>query len=168
MNKIPTNLLAGAAGALLLNIIHELARHTVKDAPRVQEIGEEGLVKLTESFGVEAPKGETLYASTLAGDLITNALYYSAVGRGKEQHIWLRGLGLGLTAGLGALTLPKPLGLDDKPVKGSVLTQVLTVAWYTFGGLAAAGVANYLHKRAERKEKEAVSDVEDVAIGTVS
>lgn len=152
MMRIRTNLVAGAAGAILLNIIHEIARKTLTRAPHVNEIGEEGIVKIAESLGTEAPQGNALYATTLASDFIGNAFYYSAVGKGSPQNIWLRGLGLGLTAGIGALALPGKLGLDDRPVKRSNLTQVLTVAWYTIGGIAAAGVADYLQRRRSADE----------------
>ena len=152
--KIRTNLVAGAAGAILLNLIHELARKTLTQAPHVNEIGEEGVVKISESLGKEAPHGNALYATTLASDFIGNAFYYSAVGKGSPKNIWLRGLGLGLTAGIGALALPSKLGLDDQPVKRSNLTQVLTVAWYTLGGIAAAGVADYLQRRRPVDEEE--------------
>lgn len=157
--KIPTNIIAGAAGALLLNLIHELARHTLKSAPRINEIGEEGIDKIAQSLNTAPPNGNSLYATTLASDLVGNAFYYSAVGKGTTQNIWLRGIGLGLTAGFGALALPSKLGLDDKPVKYTALTRVLTVAWYTIGGLAAAAVADFLKEKrqeetAEEKEKK--------------
>lgn len=159
--KIPVNLIAGAAGALLLNVVHELARKTSKEAPHVNELGEEGLAKLSEAIGVTPPSGGALYASTLAGDFISNSFFYSAVGKGKPTNIWLRGAALGLTAGLGALTLPSKLGLNDKPVNRTALTQVLTVAWYTLGGLAAAGVADLLQGRNKNDDETAREDVQD-------
>ncbi|KGE12542.1 hypothetical protein [Sphingobacterium deserti] len=152
--KISTNIVAGAAGALLLNVIHELARKNIKDAPRVNELGEEGVVKISEAMGVKPPTGNKLYASTLAYDFVGNAFYYSAVGKGKSKNIWLRGLGLGLTAGIGAIALPKKIGLDDQPVNHSKLTQVLTVAWYTLGGLAAAAAAELLKESPSNGESE--------------
>ncbi|GHE35365.1 hypothetical protein [Sphingobacterium griseoflavum] len=145
--KISSNILAGAAGALVLNVIHELVRKNVKDAPQVNKLGEEGVIKISKALGGKPPKGEKLYTAALGGDLIGNAFYYSAVGKGSSKYIWWRGLGLGITAGIGALTLPKKLGLNDKPVNGSTKTKALTVLWYTVGGLAAAGAAKLLQEQ---------------------
>ena len=145
--KTPTNLISGVAGAIVLNLIHEVARKNITHAPHVNKVGEEGVVKLVKYLGGSPPKGDTLYASTLVGDLIGNAVYFSAVGKGKPRNIWMRGIGLGLAAGLGAIILPSKMGLDDQPVKHSTLTQVLTVTWYTLGGVAAAGVAAALQRK---------------------
>ncbi len=38
------------------------------------------------------------------------------IGKGDRETIFWRGAGYGLTAGLGAIGLAKPLGLDEKPV----------------------------------------------------
>ncbi|TDS13138.1 hypothetical protein [Sphingobacterium paludis] len=159
--KISTNIVAGAAGALLLNIVHELARKNIKNAPRVNEVGEEGVTKISKAIGVEPPTGNKLYASTLAYDFVGNAFYYSAVGKGKSKNIWLRGIGLGLTAGIGAIALPKKMGLNDEPVNRSVLTKVLTVAWYTLGGLAAAAAAELLQDSASEEDSETIPSSKD-------
>ncbi|MBE8719597.1 hypothetical protein [Sphingobacterium pedocola] len=145
--KTFTNLIAGTAGALVLNIIHEVARKCIKQAPHMNEVGEEALVKSIKFIGGEPPKGYTLYTSTLVGDFIGNALYYSAVGKGEPKSIWLRGIGLGITAGIGAVTLPDKLGLNDGPVNRSPVTQLLTVAWYTLGGVVTSGVAQALQRK---------------------
>lgn len=128
----------GIAGAVALNILHESAKRLVPDAPRTDLVGEEALAKAVGMTGAEPPKGQKLFAATLGADLISNAIYFSAIGLGNKKDILLRGAGYGLAAGIGAITLTKPLGLDDTPITYTVKTKVMTVAWYLFGGLVTA------------------------------
>jgi hypothetical protein len=81
----------------------------------------------------------------LAGDLVSNSLYYSLVGVGDPRHALRRGAILGLLGGLGAALLPPMLGLGRKPVQRTPQTMAMTVAWYTLGGLAAAATQMVLN-----------------------
>jgi len=144
--KLVNSIIGGLAGALALNIIHETARHLSKDAPQIHKIGEEAVVKLAEAGGVHAPTGNELYATTLVGDVISNGLYYSAIGIGSPKSRWIKAISLGLSAGTAALKLTKPLGLDDAPVNKNEATKVMTMAWYLIGALVAAAVINRLER----------------------
>ena len=132
------NLAGGLTGALALNLLHEAYRRIDSDAPRVDLLGEEALSKSLEYAGANPPKGDDLYLATLAGDVFSNTLYYSLIGASGNKRIIYRGAAYGLVAGIGAVVLPKPMGLDDAPVARSTKTKILTVAWYLIGGLAAA------------------------------
>ena len=132
------NFLGGMAGAVALSILHELYRKVDPLAPRLDLVGEEALTKTVEATGHTAPKGDKLYAATLAGDILSNSIYYALIGRGGKKTLLLRGAAFGLAAGLGALKATKPLGLDDTPITRSTRTQILTVAWYLAGGLVTA------------------------------
>ncbi|MBE9462364.1 hypothetical protein ACFP1I_11010 [Dyadobacter subterraneus] len=132
------NIAGGLAGALALNVLHESYKRFDSEAPRVDLVGEEALTKTVESVGLKAPKGEKLFGLTLAADVVSNAMYFSAIGVGKKKHLLLRGAGYGLAAGLGAVFFTKPLGLDDTPVTKTNKTKILTVAWYLAGGLVTA------------------------------
>jgi len=136
----------GVAGAIALNLLHESAKRMDSEAPRIDLVGEEALAKAVEMTGAEPPKGQKLFAATLGADLISNAMYFSAIGMGDRKGILLRGAGYGLAAGVGALTLTKPLGLNDKPVNKSTKTQLMTVAWYLVGGLVTALTIKMLDK----------------------
>jgi hypothetical protein len=136
-------LTSGAVGALALTGLHEAARHLVPHAPRMDVIGERALQRTLVATGRRAPGREKLFRSTLAGELVSNTLYYSLVGTGSGASL-LRGLVLGLAAGVGAVLLPPRLGLGDPPGERRPLTPMLTIAWYTTGGLAAAVVARLL------------------------
>lgn len=145
--KVLNSTIGGIAGALALNILHETARRIDPDAPRVDLVGEEALTKSVDSFGGDPPTGKALYNATLISDIVSNSMYYSLIGAGKPKHVVLRGIAYGAAAGLGALTLTKPLGLDDTPVTKTNKTKALTVAWYLFGGLVAGLTIQALQRR---------------------
>ena len=144
--KVLKNFVGGLAGAIALNILHETVKRYYHDAPRVDLVGEEALTKLAKAANIEPPQGDNLYLATLGGDVLSNAFYYSMVGAGNKKHLLLRGAGLGLAAGIGALTLTKPLGLRDAPVTRTNETKILTVAYYLFGGLVTAVTLKSLRK----------------------
>ena len=146
MNTIPNALLSGLAGAVMLNAIHETARQVVPKAPHIQKLGERGVVKITKATGLPTPTGNTLYATAMAGDLLSNTIYYSLIGLAKPPAILPLGAVLGALAGAGAITLAEPLGLGDAPVRRTATTASLTVAWYLIGGLTAAGIFSWLNR----------------------
>jgi hypothetical protein len=128
-------LAAGALGAVTTNALHEIVRRTVPSAPRVDLLGMQALAKIVATQ-TEPPKGRTLYALTLAGDLFSNALYFSLIGAVPRPQAVRFGILVGTIAGLGAVALPGPLGLSELPTSRTPLTQALTVALYAAGGLA--------------------------------
>ena len=132
------NLLGGLIGAVTLNVLHELYRRIDPLAPRIDLVGKEALTKTVEATGHSAPKGKKLYLATLVGDIVSNSIYYAVIGQSRYQNLLLRGAALGLAAGVGALKLSEPIGLDDTPISKSTRTKVLTVAWYLAGGLVTA------------------------------
>lgn len=146
MKKTNANMLGGLVGAIVLNIIHQTAKRFTGNAPHVDEIGEEALSKTIKRAGHTPPAGNKLFLSTLAADVVANAIYYSLVGRAGQKQLLLKGAGWGSLAGIGALALTKPLGLDDQPVNRTRETQLMTVAWYTIGGIAAAYAIKCLNK----------------------
>ena len=139
-------LIGGVAGAVALNVVHETARRTIPRAPRMDVIGRRGIAKTAHALGVEPPHGSRLQGAALAGDLVSNSLYYSLIGLGSDRPgaTLRRGLLLGLAAGLGAVFLPPVMGLGRQPGHRGAFTHLLTVAWYTIGGLAAAAVLQAL------------------------
>jgi len=136
--KIIHQFFGGLAGAITLNVLHQAATRINKNAPRVDLVGEEALNKGLQSVGASPLHGKTLFRTTLAADLSSNAVYYSFIGRAEGKNLVARGLGYGLAAGIGAVSLTKPMGLDDEPVNKNTAATIMTVAWYTLGGLVAA------------------------------
>jgi hypothetical protein len=136
MNTIATAMTAGAAGALTTNVLHELTRRTASNAPRVDLLGMQALAKGCDLVGLAAPKGDALYRATLAGDLLSNGVYFAAVALAPSRSL-AAGFLLGAAAGIGAVALPGPLRLSSEPTARTAATAVLTVLLYTAGGLAA-------------------------------
>jgi hypothetical protein len=156
--KNSTSLIGGLAGAIALNLLHETARRFFSSAPRIDKIGEQALSKSLASAGIQPPSGKKLFGATLAADVISNAVYYSLLGAGKPKHLLLRGAAAGLIAGIGAVKLPEPMGLDDRPVNKNATSSLLTVGYYVFGGLVAAAAISLLKKEKTNKKKLSVDN----------
>ena len=121
MNGTTRRLLSGAAGAAALTTIHQAGRYLRPDlAPRYR---------------------------TLAGDLIANASYYSAIPGASPRATWNRAVVFGLAAGLGAYFRPSRMNLGATPNSEHVSNAIMTVAWYLTGALAAAACAEALRSR---------------------
>lgn len=140
-------LAGGLTGALILTGVHQLVRQFDKEAPRMDLLGEEALTDTLDAAGVTPPKGDKLYYTTMAGDIVGNALYYSLVGVGRDRNVWARGIWLGLAAGIGGVLLPKPLGLNPVYSNKTNRTRLLTVGYYLLGGLASAAVVSCAKKK---------------------
>lgn len=141
------SLAGGFAGAGVLTLLHEILRKKDPDAPRMDLLGMDALSKLIKMAGGEPPEKQRLFGITMAGDMASNAMYYSMAGTGDEKKVWERGLLLGLAAGAGAVFLPKPLGLNEEPSNRTLETKLMTVALYTTGGLVTAAVISLLKNK---------------------
>lgn len=133
---------SGLVGAFTLTLVHETARRFIDDAPRMDVVGMRAITKAAQAAGTEPPV--PLHEAALVGDILTNSLYYGLVGLGGREDALRNGAILGLAAGLGAVFLPEPLGLGRQPTEDSPQTELMTVAWYLIGGLAAGAAYNAL------------------------
>lgn len=145
--KATNALLGGLAGALVLTAMHELTRRNTDDAPRMDKLGEQALNKSLKAAGSKPLRGDKLYYTTMAGDVIGNALYYSLIGAGGKGGGIGRGLALGLAAGIGGVELPGPLGLNNKYASRTKKTRAMTIGYYLIGSLIATAAMNLLDKR---------------------
>jgi hypothetical protein len=145
MSKIK-NLLAGLAGAIALNLLHESLKKTSSDMPRVDLLGEEALQKTIQYFGGNLDDKKDLYKATLAGDILGNTLYYSLIGAGNPKYLWPKVAMMGLSAGIGAVSLPEPMGLDPEPVAKNNQVKVLTIGYYVLGAVVTGLALNLLKK----------------------
>ena len=139
--------ISGVAGAVALTAVHQAALAITDAAPRMDVLGMRALARGTgraamadESGDVDASRNPGLYTATLDGDLLANSAYYSLA------TTWTRGTVLGLLAGVGALVLPQRMGLGHPPHSELLSNKVMTVAWYTLGGLVAAWTAQCLRR----------------------
>ena len=163
--KTLNNTIGGFAGAAALNIVHQTLKQFIDKAPRVDLIGEEALNKGLTTLGAKPLKGNTLFASTLAADVISNAAYYSMIGLGRKKNLLFKGAAFGLAAGVGALTLTKQLGLNDAPITRNAETKLLTVGYYLLGGIVAALTIKALTKKTEPINISANVDEEIAVVG---
>ena len=141
---------SGMAGACVLTVVHESVRRFSPDAPRMDVLGKSVVARIFRALGEEPPPSEQLHDITLAGDIASNSLYYSLVGVGSQEGALLRGVALGLAAGVGAVLLPGPLGLGSAPSARTPQTKAMTVGYYLAGGLAAGVVYGLLSKSGRR------------------
>ncbi|MBE7173437.1 MAG: hypothetical protein INR73_22885 [Williamsia sp.] len=146
--KSLASLAGGLAGACALTLVHEVTRRVEPAAPRMDLLGMSALSSLIKKGGGTPPKRDQLFDLTMAGDVAGNALYYSLAGAGNKKGVWLRGLLLGIAAGAGAVYLPGPLGLPERPSNRTTKTKLLALGLYAMGGLVAAAAIDLL------KEKE--------------
>jgi len=144
--KATSSLISGLTGAVALTLLHQLFKKTVKHPPRMDKLGEQALQKIIRSTGHTAPAKEELFQVTMAGDIAGNAMYYSMVGALPVNPL-ITGASLGLAAGLGAVLLPEPLGLNEEYSNRTTTTQLLTVGIYLTGGIVAGLVLNQLRKK---------------------
>jgi hypothetical protein len=143
----------GLAGACTITLIHEAMRKIVPEAPRLDLLGMNAISKGMHAAGTSVPNNRKLFAWSLAGDLVSNSIYYSLAGIGKEKNVWVRSSLLGLAAGISAVTLPGQLGLNGKHTKRTLSTKAITVGLYVAGALITTGVMKLLEHRKQRKDK---------------
>lgn len=132
-------ILAGLAGALVLNILHETIRSRFAGAPRINELGEEALRKSLKPFKVTIDDPQSAYWATLSSDIVSNALYYGVTATTSPVTS-------GALAGIGAVKLPRYLGLNEEPVAGTPQKKLLTVSYYLVGALVTQAVYKALHR----------------------
>lgn len=152
--KVATALAGGLAGATAVTLIHESIKAVVPQAPRMDLLGMQAISKGLRKTDQKVPGESALFTFALVGDLLSNALYYSAAGIGSEKNVWVRSSLLGLTAGLGAVLLPEPLGLNKQYSNRTVATKLMTVGLYVAGSLVTTAVIKLLHKKREQNHKE--------------
>jgi hypothetical protein len=149
-----TALTGGLVGACAVTLLHETVKRVVPESPRMDLLGMNALSKGLKKAGMEQPDSRTLFTVALVGDLVSNALYYSLAGIGKNNQTLVRGTLLGLAAGLGAVFLPKPLGLNDKYSNRTVATQLMTIGLYVTGALVTASVIKMLEKKKRKRNAD--------------
>jgi hypothetical protein len=152
--KATTALAGGLAGAATITLLHESIKKVVPEAPRMDRLGMQAISKGLKKAGKNVPNEDALYAITMAGDIISNALYYSAAAIGSEKNIWVRSSILGLAAGLGAVLLPKHIGLNNRNSDRTIATQVMTVGLYVTGALVTTAVIKLLNTKKQVQHHE--------------
>lgn len=152
--KTIASLGGGLAGACAVTLIHESVKKIVPKAPRMDLLGMNAISKGLNAAGIKTPTGNALYTMALAGDVLSNALYYSLAGAGNEKNIWLKSSLLGLAAGVAAVTLPGPMGLEERHSARTTETKLMTIGLYVAGALVATGIMKLLAKKKHKRNQE--------------
>jgi len=122
-------ILAGLGGAIALNLLHETIRKNFDNVPEINKVGEEALNKALDKVDMKITNHDQLYAATLAGDVVSNGIYYATTATTSFNIV------SGIAMGVGAVLLPEKMGLDDSPVAKTTEKKVMTVAYYLFGAI---------------------------------
>ena len=152
--KPVTALGGGLAGAVAVTLINESVKKIIPQAPRLDLLGMNAVSKGLKAAGKTPTNEKNLFALALVGDLITNAIYYSAAGIGREKNVWLRSSLLGLAAGIGAVALPAPLGLEEKHTNKSLATKLMTVGLYVAGSVFTAAIIKLIAKTVDSSKEQ--------------
>jgi hypothetical protein len=136
--------LGGLAGAAALTLVNEGVRKVNADAPRLDLLGQNAVAKFFKGNDMLSKATQQFFP--LAGDLVSNTLFYGLARGNNSKDTYLRGAVLGLAAGVGAVALPNKMGLDNSTTARTSQTKAMTIAWYVIGGLVAAAVINLLDK----------------------
>lgn len=148
--------IGGLAGACALTLVNQVVSRVDREAPRLDLLGMNAVAKFFKGSHAAPAVIKNLLPMSVAGDLVSNTLYYAlASGKSKDMTL-IKGLALGVGAGLGAVVLPKPMGLDSSTTNLTRKTQAMTVAWYALGGLVAAAVMNVIGDETEAPVKNRV------------
>lgn len=145
--KLSSAVPGGFAGAIALTLLHESLRRLNSNAARMDLLGMEAVRKSLEAFNFEVPEKSSLFKITMAGDIVSNTIYYSLANLGDEKKVIARGALAGLAAGLGAVYLPKQLGLNQNRSSRTYETKMMTVALYLFGSLVASVTSRLLETK---------------------
>jgi hypothetical protein len=151
--KPVTALGGGLAGAIAVTLINESVKKIVPQAPRLDLLGMNAVSKGLKLAGKVPSSEKKLFALALVGDLVTNAIYYSSAGIGREKDLWLRSSLLGLAAGVGAVILPGPLGLEEKHTNKTMATKIMTVGLYVAGSVFTAAIIKLIAKKVDRTQE---------------
>jgi hypothetical protein len=88
----------------------------------------------------------------VGGELFCDTAYYGLAGMGSKKGVWVRGVLLGLVAGITAVVLPKPLGLPEGSRDKNLATQLMTIGLYLIGGIVAAATTQLVENAQSNDE----------------
>ena len=135
-------LVSGLAGATAVSMLHETIRRFNPKAPRMDLLGMQAISSVLKKVNVPVPEENKLFGYALAGDIVSNAFYYSLIKGESKKSTWAKGIALGTAAGLGAVLLPGPLGLNKEYSNKTTETKLITFGLYFIGGVITAALMN--------------------------
>jgi hypothetical protein len=155
--KVSASVVGGLAGTITVASLHEALRRVSPDAPRMDLLDMDLIRKGLRNMNKEVPPENELQRWAVGGELLCDTAYYGLAGIGGKKSVWLRGILLGLAAGVTAVVLPKSFGLSEEPSGKTLSTQLMTMGLYLMGGLVAAAVTQLVDSVQNNNE-----DVEEI------
>jgi hypothetical protein len=154
--KISSAIGGGLLGALALTLLHEGVRKIDKENATIDSLGMNALSKILKGFRDSTlTEEQELFELTHTGEVLSNALYFSIAGLGSKKNLMLRSALLGLTAGLGALVLPRYLGIEENGRSNK--SKILTISRYLLGSLLTATTIKTMEKNGKKLKASAGS-----------
>ena len=136
---------AGFGGAIALSALHKYVKRHFDEVAEFSEIGEQVIDKSLDAVNLQVKDHDKLYNATVAGDILTNGIYYALTPFKMSTLV-------GALGGWGAMALPKQLGLDNQPIAGTDKKKMITVGYYVFGAVIAAGIYKVLTLNERKRE----------------
>lgn len=133
---------SGLVGAVTVAALHEVSRHLLRDAPRLDIMGEKLVESAFRRFGRRPPES-TRALSWALGNVGTDTVLFALVGAGDVKRPVVRGALLGALAGVSAVVLPSLLGVGSRETAKNLQRMAMTVGMYVTAGVAA-GLAHRL------------------------
>lgn len=66
-------------------LLNEFIRRNDVDAPRLDQLGMEAVSESLGSLDLKAPDGDSLFKSSMIGDIVSNLFYFSMVKRKNKR-----------------------------------------------------------------------------------
>ena len=144
--KVMSSMAGGLAGALSVTAMQELLKRVDPSAPRRDLLVKQAGFKIADKLGNGSTHANTVTGMSIAGDIISNTLYFSLTAAAGKKALPIGSL-LGLSMGAGAISLPSKLGLNSYFTGGTRKRKLMTMGMYLIGGLVAAAVSRCLNKK---------------------
>jgi hypothetical protein len=141
-----SKMLSGVAGAAAVTGLNYLGQRITPKAPRLDELGRNFVRKAGKAATGSKPDEETVHATALGGDLISNTMVYSLAGVGRAKRPEVRGLLAGLAMGAAVVVLAPMLGLGKKTAGVGAKGKAMAIGQYALAGLAA-GLAHRVQRK---------------------
>ena len=129
---------SGIAATATIAGLQQVTRWLMKDAPRMDVLGERLIEEGFRRIG-RKPPNSTRALSWAFGNVGSDTLLFALVAAGSPSRPFVRGALVGGLTGLAAVFLPPLFGFSSKYTARTLRTGLATVGMYVAAGLAAAG-----------------------------
>lgn len=139
MNLLKT-ITAGFIGSVTLNFLHERTMTIATNVKAQMKVN--GNLDLDSFEQINEPlfNNTENYDQNLLRNIISNTFFFSTIGFGKPKNFYLRGISLGLAAGLSAAATGDNGALNQQKITLRNKSNVRNTIIYVAGGLVTASI----------------------------